>query len=244
MSHVVFILPSVLWHNQQTIAHLVLRPKPRNRRGDFVGQITKPQLPVLKPNPGNPSEWFWGQTARIVATGFEVKQGETIDLGFDAEPRNVRASSTCGWCRPHIASPDLSIVRPQSTWLVLDHPRSSAPSLLLLPRFSSLPAMPHLSPTHHETIKHVFPHETYNRVEPTKFLRFKIKPRHVHYSSQIKPRHVHYSSQIKPRTTWFLNLSLDEYIDNRKAQSLNFESKTTWSITRRQRPKEKLKKII
>jgi hypothetical protein len=27
-------------------------------------------------------------------------------------------------------------------------------------------------------------------------------------------------------TTWFLNLPLDEYIDNTKAQSFNFESKT------------------
>jgi hypothetical protein len=26
---------SVLWRNRQTKAHLVLRPKPRNRRGDF-----------------------------------------------------------------------------------------------------------------------------------------------------------------------------------------------------------------
>jgi hypothetical protein len=37
---------------------LVLRPKPRNRHDDFVGQITKMQLPVLRPKPGNSSEWF------------------------------------------------------------------------------------------------------------------------------------------------------------------------------------------
>jgi hypothetical protein len=37
---------------------LVLRPKPRNHHGDFVGQITKPQLSVLSPKPGHPSEWF------------------------------------------------------------------------------------------------------------------------------------------------------------------------------------------
>jgi hypothetical protein len=35
-----------------------LRPKSRNRHGDFVGQITKLQLPVLRPKPENPSEWF------------------------------------------------------------------------------------------------------------------------------------------------------------------------------------------
>jgi hypothetical protein len=34
------------------------------------------------------------------------------------------------------------------------------------------------------------------------------------------------TTQTKVLTTWFLNLPLDEYIDNTKAQSLNFESKT------------------
>jgi hypothetical protein len=49
----------VLWHNQQTKACLVLSPKPRNCRGDFEAQITKPELPVLRPKPRNPSPpWF------------------------------------------------------------------------------------------------------------------------------------------------------------------------------------------
>jgi hypothetical protein len=34
------------------------------------------------------------------------------------------------------------------------------------------------------------------------------------------------TSQTKVLTIWFFNLSLDEYLDNTKAQSLNFESKT------------------
>jgi hypothetical protein len=55
MSHAIFIFPSILWLNRQTIAHLVLRPKPRNRRGDFMGQITKLQLPILRTKPGNMS---------------------------------------------------------------------------------------------------------------------------------------------------------------------------------------------
>jgi hypothetical protein len=37
---------------------LVLRLKLKNRRGDFVDQITKPQLPALRPKPGSPSQWF------------------------------------------------------------------------------------------------------------------------------------------------------------------------------------------
>jgi hypothetical protein len=48
-----------LWHNRQTEAHMVLRPKPRNRHGDFEAQITKPELPVLRPKLGNPPPpWF------------------------------------------------------------------------------------------------------------------------------------------------------------------------------------------
>jgi hypothetical protein len=34
------------------------------------------------------------------------------------------------------------------------------------------------------------------------------------------------TTQTKTLTTWFLNLPHDEYIDNTKAQRLNFESKT------------------
>jgi hypothetical protein len=48
-----------LWRNQQTEAHLVLRPKLRNPRGDFEAQITKLKLPVLMPKPKNPPPpWF------------------------------------------------------------------------------------------------------------------------------------------------------------------------------------------
>jgi hypothetical protein len=89
---------------------LVLRLKPRNRCGDFVGQISKPQLPVLRPKLGNVSEWFGCQTTRTIATGFEAKLGKTVDLGFESKPRNSRSSSPCAWCRLHTASLDLSII--------------------------------------------------------------------------------------------------------------------------------------
>jgi hypothetical protein len=44
----------------QPINHspLGFEAKSRNYHGDFVGQITKPQLLVLRPKPGNMSEWF------------------------------------------------------------------------------------------------------------------------------------------------------------------------------------------
>jgi hypothetical protein len=46
--------PSVLWRNRQTEAQLILRPKPRNHRGNFEVQITKLELPILRSKPENP----------------------------------------------------------------------------------------------------------------------------------------------------------------------------------------------
>jgi hypothetical protein len=125
---------------------LVLRPKLRNRRGDFDAQIIKLELSVLRPKLGNSSHRFWGQTERSYPNGFEVKV------------RNMHSSSPCAWYRLHTASPDLSIVWPPSTRPVLDHPWSSISGLLLLPRSSSLSIISHLSHTHHETSKHDSPH--------------------------------------------------------------------------------------
>jgi hypothetical protein len=135
-------------------------------------------------------------TAMVSWFGPQNQVGLKIDLGFETKPRNPRSLSPCARCRPHTVSSDLSIIRPPSLRPMLDHPRFSAPSLLLLSRSSSLPSMPHLSPTHHETSKHVSPHETDSKVEPPKFLAFKVKPRQVHYSSQNNVL-----------TTWFLTLS-------------------------------------
>jgi hypothetical protein len=153
---------------------VILWAKSPNRNCWFEAQTRKPERVVLRPNHKNHSHRFWDQTNR------------TVDLGFDAEPRNTRSSSLCARCRPHTALSDLSIIRLPGTGLVLDHRQSSAPTLLLLPRSSSLPAMPHLSLIHHETCKHVSPHETNSKIEPPKFLGFKFKSRQVNYSSQIK----------------------------------------------------------
>jgi hypothetical protein len=84
---------------------LVLRPKPRNRCSDFEAQITKPELPVLRPKSGNPAPpWFWGSTKKsttgfeakpgeIVATSFEAKLEKTIATGFEAKPEKTVAAS-------------------------------------------------------------------------------------------------------------------------------------------------------
>jgi hypothetical protein len=64
---------------------LVLRPKPRNRHGDFENQITKPELSVLRSKPGNPPPpWFWGSTKKPT-TGFEAKLGEIVATSFEAK---------------------------------------------------------------------------------------------------------------------------------------------------------------
>jgi hypothetical protein len=135
VSHAAFFLPLILWRNRQIISHLVLRSKSRNCRGDFVGQITKPQLPILRHKPRNPSEWFWGQTTRTIATGFEAKSGETIDLGFQTKIWNSRSSSPCARCRPHTVSLDISIIRQPSIWPVLDHPWSKEAPQIQEPLF-------------------------------------------------------------------------------------------------------------
>jgi hypothetical protein len=46
-------------------------------------------------------------------------------------------------------------------------------------------------------------------------------------------------NQTKVLTTWFLNLPLDEYIDNTKAQSLNFESNRHEAPLEDQKPKKR-----
>jgi hypothetical protein len=77
--------PSVLRRNRQTEASLVLKLKPRNHRGDFEAQITKPELSILRPKSGNPPpHWFWGSTKKPTA-GFEAKPGETVTTGLEVK---------------------------------------------------------------------------------------------------------------------------------------------------------------
>jgi hypothetical protein len=72
---------------------LVLRSKPRNRRGDFETQIIKSELLVLRPKPGNPPPpWFWGSTNKLTP-GFKAKPGETVTTGFEAKP--AKTIATC-----------------------------------------------------------------------------------------------------------------------------------------------------
>jgi hypothetical protein len=87
---------SVLWRNRQTKAHLVLRPKPKNHRGDFEAKITKLELPVLRPN------------------------RETLHhLGFEAQLRNTppvlrpnREKPLPPVLRPNWRKPSQQVLRP------------------------------------------------------------------------------------------------------------------------------------
>jgi hypothetical protein len=181
---------------------VILRLKSSNRSYRFYAQIEKPEITDFEAKPGE-----------TVATDFEAKLGkiilvvlrinhwqtvllvlrpnhwQTVDLGFEAQPRNPRSSSPRPQCRPHIASPDLSIVWPSSKRHVAYHPWSSTPRLLLLPRSSSLHVMPHLPPAHHKTSKRDSPNETKIKVKSQKYSGFKFKPWHVNDSSHIKARY-------------------------------------------------------
>jgi hypothetical protein len=65
-----------------------------------------------------------------------------------------------------------------------NHPRSSAPDLLLLPRSSSLHVKPHLPRAHHETSKRDSPNETKIKVKQINCPEFEFKPHQVTESSQ------------------------------------------------------------
>jgi hypothetical protein len=57
-------------------------------------------------------------------------------------------------------------------------------------------------------------------------------------SNSNQDKSITHHNQTKVLTAWFLNLPLDEYIDNTKAQSLNFKSKTHEAQLEDQKPKK------
>jgi hypothetical protein len=76
--------PSVLWRNRQTEVWLVLRPKPRNRRGDFEAQTRAAGFEV---KPGETvTTNFEAKLEKTIATGFEAKPEKTVTAGFEAKP--------------------------------------------------------------------------------------------------------------------------------------------------------------
>jgi hypothetical protein len=92
-----------------------------------------------------------------------------------------------------------------------DHSRSSTPGLLLLPPSSSLPAVPHLPPAHHETSNHDSPNKTKIKVKQTNHPGFEFKHRQVNDSSQSSQGTDHLVSQSP----------IDESIDNKRHKVLS-----------------------
>jgi hypothetical protein len=69
--------------------------------------------------------------------------------------------------------------------------------------------MPHLSPAHHKTNKHNSPNET----------KVKEKQNNTVPDSNLNlTKSMTHHNQIKQLTTWFLNLPLDESIDNKSTK--------------------------
>jgi hypothetical protein len=138
------------------------------------------------PKSPNQKYRFWGPTK------------ETVDLSFEAQPRNPRSSSPCAWCRLHMVSCYLPIIRPLSTWFVLDHPRSSAQvSYSCRDPHRCLPCHTyHLHTTRQaNTILHT---KKGKSIEPRKCPRFEFNPQHVNDSSHIKPRYWSFGFSISP----------------------------------------------
>jgi hypothetical protein len=105
-----------------------------------TGFVAKPEKTVATD--------FAAKLEKTIATSFEVKPEktvpvvlrpnywQTVDLGFEAQPKYPWSSSPRAWCRSHIASPDLLIVWPPNTRLVRPSPvlctRSPTPAMILI----------------------------------------------------------------------------------------------------------------
>jgi hypothetical protein len=142
----------------------------------------KPSPPVLRPNQRKPSPPVLRLNQKTCATRLHMH------------------GAGCTRCYPTSRSsghrvPDLC-----------DHPRSSAPGLLLLPRSSSLFVMPHLPHAYHKTSKRDSSHDTKIKVKLPKCPVFEFKPHQVNDSSHSNQGTDHLVYQSP----------LDESIDNKR----------------------------
>jgi hypothetical protein len=127
---------------------------------------------------------------------------QTVNLGFQGQPRNPRSSSPCVRCRPHTVPPELSIARPPSTQPV-------RPSSVLCTR-SPTPATilvtgRHVAPAHHEISKHDSPNETKVKKKQNKTV--------MNSNSNLAKSMTHHN-QIKELITWFLRFHACSYALN------------------------------
>jgi hypothetical protein len=83
---------------------------------------------------------FDAKPAKTVRVVLRLNHSQTVNLGFDAQPRNSCSSPLCAWCRPYTSSPDLSIAGSLSTQPV-------RPSMVLCTR-SPTPVMISITARH------------------------------------------------------------------------------------------------
>jgi hypothetical protein len=146
---------------------------------------------------------------KTIVTGFEAKRvktvrvvlrpnhSQTVDLGFEAQPRNPHSSSPRAQCRPHTAPPNLSTARPPSTQPVRPSPvlctRSPTPSMILVAARHATPAT-------------CTPREKQTRFSKQNKDKRKTKQNKTIPDSNSNPaKSMTYRNQIKELTTWFLS---------------------------------------
>jgi hypothetical protein len=120
---------------------------------------------------------------------------QTVDLGIKAQPRNPRSSSPRARCRSYMALPNLPII----------------PGPLHQVSYSY--HNPHRCPPYRTC--HLHTTRQVNAILQTRIIDSRIEPRKCPWF-EFKPRHVNDSSQSNKGSTLFLNLPLDESIDNKK----------------------------
>jgi hypothetical protein len=167
--------PSVLWRNRQTEARLVLRPKSRNRHGYFEAQITKPELPILRPKLGNP-------TTSVLRLNQETRAPCLLVHGAD----RTRHHSTSRSSNHQLSDLCLTILGPlhQVSYSCHD-PHRCPPSRTY-----------HLHTTSQANV--ILHMNKGNIVEPEKCPGCEFKPRHVNDSSQSNQGTDHLVSQSPP----------------------------------------------
>jgi hypothetical protein len=130
-----------------------------------------------------PSQWFWGQS---------TDKPSTLVLRLNQETRASRL---------HVHGADRTQCHPISRspghWVpdLFNHPRSSAPGILLLPLSLLLHVMPHQPSAHHETGKHDSPNETKIKEKKWNYPGFEFTPHQVNDSSQSDQATNHLVSQ-------------------------------------------------
>jgi hypothetical protein len=127
--------------NQKTLHHLGFEAWPRNRPPILRPNWEKPPPLVLRPNWRKPSQ-------HVLRPNHQKPSTLVLRLNQETHGPHLHVHGADRTrCHPTSRSPGHQVPD------LCDHPRSSAPCFLLLLRYSSLHAMPHLPPAHHETSK-------------------------------------------------------------------------------------------